>query len=171
LFCHEPKLSLHIPLYQGGKSLELLDTSIQKVRSISHNLHSGILKELGLNQALQSFTNKLNQVGGLEIHTELDENYNSKHPESDLSIYRIIQELFNNIIKHSKATRLKITSHIKNNILIFGIRHNGKGLTQDEFEKLRYEGKGLGLKTIQNRIILLKGKLILKRVVIKTSLP
>ena len=141
------------------KSLELLDDSIQKVRSISHNLHSGILKELGLNEALQSFTHKLGQAGGLEITTELDQTYNSKNPESDISIYRIIQELFNNIIKHSKATRLKITSHIHDNILTFSIQHNGKGLTQDEFERLRYEGRGLGLKNIQNRIILLKGKI------------
>ena len=142
-----------------NKSLELLDDSIQKVRSISHNLHSGILKELGLNQALQSFTHKLGQAGGLEIHIELDENYNSKNPESDISIYRIMQELFINIIKHSKATRLKITSRIEDNILTFTILHNGKGLTQDEFERLRYEGRGLGLKNIQNRIILLKGKI------------
>jgi len=141
------------------KSLELLDDSIQKVRSISHNLHSGILKELGLNEALQSFTHKLGQAGGLEITTELDQTYNSKNPESDISIYRIIQELFNNIIKHSKATRLKLTSHIHDNILTFSIQHNGKGLTQDEFERLRYEGRGLGLKNIQNRIILLKGKI------------
>jgi signal transduction histidine kinase len=142
-----------------NKSLELLDDSIQKVRSISHNLHSGILKELGLNEALQSFTQKLGQAGRLDVITELDENYNSKNPESDISVYRILQELCNNIIKHSRATELKITSHVADGLLNFTIQHNGKGITQDEFEKLRYEGKGLGLKNIQNRIILLKGKI------------
>jgi signal transduction histidine kinase len=145
------------------KSLELLDESIHKVRSISHNLHSGILKELGLNQALQSFTQKINQGEKLSVTTQLDENYNSKNPENDITIYRIMQELCGNIIKHSHATQLKITSNIENNILTFTIQHNGKGLTQDEFEKLRYEGKGLGLKNIQNRIILLKGKINFER--------
>lgn len=144
-------------IYQ--KSLELLDESIHKVRSISHNLHSGILKELGLNQALQSFAQKLSQGEKLNVITELDENYNSKNPENDITVYRIIQELCGNIIKHSHASQLKIISQIKNNILTFNIKHNGGGLTQDEFEKLRYEGKGLGLKNIQNRIILLKGKI------------
>lgn len=144
-------------IYQ--KSLELLDESIHKVRSISHNLHSGILKELGLNEALQSFLQKINQPGKLGVITELDKDYSSKNPENDITIYRIMQELCGNIIKHSRATQLKITSHIENNILTFTIQHNGKGLTQDEFEKLRYEGKGLGLKNIQNRIILLKGKI------------
>lgn len=146
-----------------NKSLELLDDSIQKVRSISHNLHSGILKELGLNHALQNFAQKLNQPDKLKVVTELDESYNSKNPENDITIYRILQELCGNVIKHSNATELKITSHIENGYLIFIIKHNGKGLTQDEFEKLRYEGKGLGLKNIQNRIILLKGKILFQR--------
>ncbi|HYK46725.1 MAG TPA: ATP-binding protein [Parafilimonas sp.] len=157
--------NLHAEKFAGDdasvyhKSLELLDDSIQKVRSISHNLHSGILKELGLNEALHSFTQKLGQAGGLEIVTDLDPNYNSKNPESDISIYRILQELFNNIIKHSKATSIRISSRIHGGHLQFVIEHNGKGLTQEEFERLRYEARGLGLKTIQNRIILLKGKI------------
>jgi two-component system NarL family sensor kinase len=141
------------------KSLELLDESIHKVRSISHNLHSGILKELGLNEAIHSFAQKLSQRGKLEVSTELDENYSSKNHENDISIYRVLQELCGNIMKHGHATYIKITSHIEDNILTFTIKHNGKGLTQDEFERLRYEGKGLGLKNIQNRIILLRGKI------------
>lgn len=145
------------------KSLELLDESIHKVRSISHNLHSGILKELGLNEAIHSFTQKISQAGRLEVVAELDEKYSSKNHENDISIYRVLQELCGNIIKHGHAKSVKITSHIEDNILTFTIKHNGKGLTQDEFEKLRYEGKGLGLKNIQNRIILLKGKINFER--------
>ncbi len=140
------------------KSLELLDESIQKVRSISHNLHSAILKELGLNEALQSFTHKL-QSATLNINTDLDEQYSSKNPENDITVYRILQELCGNIMKHSKSTYLHITSKIEDGILHFTITYNGNGLSQEEFEKLRYESKGLGLKNIQNRIILLKGKI------------
>jgi len=75
----------------------------------------------------------------------------------------VLQELCGNIIKHGHAKSIKITSRIEDNILTFTIKHNGKGLTQEEFEKLRYEGKGLGLKNIQNRIILLKGKINFER--------
>lgn len=141
------------------KSLELLDESIIKVRSISHNLHSGILKELGLNAAIQSFTQKLSKPGSLEITTDLDEDYSSQSQENDISIYRIIQELCGNILKHGHASRLKITSRMQNETLTLTIKHNGTGLSQEEFEQLRYEKKGLGLKNIQNRIILLKGKI------------
>lgn len=144
------------PLYT--KSLELLDESIEKVRSISHNLHSAILKELGLNEAIKSFIQKIGQSDNLKVTIELD-NYKSQNPDNDISIYRIIQELCNNIIKHSHATELKIRSNLQDGQLVFQIHHNGKGLTQEQFEKLRYESKGLGLKNIQNRIILLKGEI------------
>jgi two-component system NarL family sensor kinase len=144
------------PLYT--KSLELLDESIEKIRSISHNLHSAILKELGLNEAIKSFIQKISQSDNLKVTIELN-NYISQNPDNDISVYRIIQELCNNIIKHSHATELNIRSNLRDGKLVFQIRHNGKGLTQQQFEKLRYESKGLGLKNIQNRIILLKGEI------------
>ena len=139
------------------KTLELLDDSITKVRSISHNLHSAILKELGLNEAIRSFFQKIGQGASLETIVELDFVYQTGNPENDISIYRIIQELCNNIIKHGKATRLKIYSTAKNEELIFTLNHNGNGLSQEAFERLRFQSNGLGLKNIQNRIILLKG--------------
>ena len=142
-----------------SKTLELLDESIVKVRSISHNLHSAILKELGLNEAIRSFFQKIGQATSLVTTVELDNGYSTSNPENDISIYRIIQELCNNIIKHSKATGLHISSHVQDDVLIFTITHNGIGLSQEAFEKLRFQPDGLGLKNIQNRIILLKGKI------------
>ncbi len=141
------------------KSLELLDVSIDKVRSISHNLHSVILKELGLNEAIESFIQKIAHGNSLNATVELDSRYITKNPENNISIYRIIQELCNNIIKHAHASEINIQSTLDNNMLIFTIKHNGKGLNQNEFEKLRYQKNGLGLKNIQNRIILLRGQI------------
>lgn len=141
------------------KTLELLDDSIIKVRSISHNLHSAILKELGLNEAIRSFFQKIGQGGSLATTVALDNDYQTSSPENDISIYRIIQELCNNIIKHGKATQLQIVSIAENEELVFTITHNGNGLSQEAFERLRFQSDGLGLKNIQNRIILLKGKI------------
>ena len=55
---------------------------------------------------IHSFTQKLSQPGRLEVTTELDEHYNSKNQENDISIYRVLQELCGNIIKHSHAKLL-----------------------------------------------------------------
>jgi len=144
-------------LYEKGK--ELLDEGIKKVRGISHNLHSNILKEFGLNEAIRDFLNKLTQGSLIKATTDLDNNYITKNPENDISIYRMVQELVNNILKHANAKEIKVHSNYTGRLLELTISHNGKGLTQQQFEELRYNKDGMGLKNIQNRVILLRGKI------------
>jgi len=144
-------------LYDKGK--ELLDEGINKVRGISHNLHSNILKEFGLNEAIRHFISKITKDSIIKSEVELDDNYTTQNPENDISIFRMIQELVNNIIKYASASELDITSAYKDDSLTIMITHNGNGLTQPQFEELRFKKEGLGLKNIQNRIILLKGNI------------
>ena len=72
----------------------------------------------------------------------------------------MIQELFNNIFKHAGATEINLHSVYHNNRLKIYFDYNGKGLSQQEFEKFRYNKDGLGLKNIMNRMILLKGSIL-----------
>ena len=103
------------------KSMELLGLSIKKIRAISHNLHSVILKDGGLNEAIRDFVQKLNQPGELEIVTNLDDSLQFDNLENDINIYRITQEICGNIIKHSGASHLKITSQITGNLFVFKV--------------------------------------------------
>jgi two-component system NarL family sensor kinase len=144
-------------LYEKGK--ELLDEGIQKVRGISHNLHSNILKEFGFNEAVSHFINKICQGTILKATTSLNENYTTQNSENDMSLYRIVQELVNNIMKHAHAKEMHISSSFTNGQLILSIHHDGEGLSQEQFKAFRYNREGLGLKNIQNRIILLKGSI------------
>jgi two-component system NarL family sensor kinase len=144
-------------LYEKGK--ELLDDGIKKVRDISHNLHSNILKEFGLNEAIIHFVNKVCQDSILKVTTALDETYTTKNPDNDMSLYRMIQELVNNIMKHAGAKKMHISSSFDNGHLTLSIDHDGEGLSQEQFEAFRYNKEGLGLKNIQNRITYLKGNI------------
>lgn len=146
-----------LQLFQRSK--ELLDDGIQKVRGISHNLHSNILKEFGLNEAIRHFVKKVVNSEMMKATTELDDQYITQNPENDISIYRMVQELINNVLKHANATRLSISSICADDNLTFQIAYDGHGLSQEQFEKLRYSKDGLGLKNIQNRVILLRGKI------------
>ncbi len=142
-----------------AKVKELLDESIKKVRSTSHNLHSTILKEFGLNEAIGHFMKTV--TGGSFVSTiDLDEEYQLSNSETDLAVYRIIQELVNNLIKHAHPYLITIKSTLGKNELKITIHHNGDGLTQERFEELRFKHDGLGLKNIQNRIILLRGAIL-----------
>lgn len=142
-------------LHEKGR--DLLNDVIQKVRGISHTLHSNILKEFGLNEAIRHFVRKITEGSLLQATTELDDRYETTHPENDISLYRMVQELVNNILKYANASELLISSTLTAGGLDLVLFHNGEGLTQERFEKLRYQKDGLGLKNIQNRMILLKG--------------
>ena len=144
-------------LHEKGR--ELLNDVIGKVRGISHNLHSNILKEFGLNEAIRHFIRKVTQGTILNATTALDDHYQTDNPDNDISIYRMVQELINNILKYANATELLISSTLNEDELNLVLFHNGDGLTQEQFEELRYQKEGLGLKNIQNRVILLKGKI------------
>ncbi|MEN0052082.1 MAG: ATP-binding protein [Mucilaginibacter sp.] len=144
-------------IYQKGRVL--LDDGISKIRGISHNLHSSILQEFGLNEAVGHFCGKLAHESLIEINVNLDNRYPTRAAQNDISIYRIVQEFINNIIKHARPNKIMISSIYQNNYLDLTINHNGNGLTQAQFEELRFKRDGLGLKNIQNRIILLKAEL------------
>lgn len=148
-------------LHNKGK--DLLNEVIQKVRGISHNLHSNILKEFGLNEAIRHFMKKVTQGGLVQGDTQLDDSYSSQNEEDDISIYRVFQELINNILKYARAEKILVSSTLQQNDLELVIWHNGDGLSQEQFEDLRFRKEGLGLKNIQNRIILLKGSIRFNR--------
>ena len=145
------------------KSKQLLDEGISKVRSISHNLHSTLLREFGLNEAIRHFLNNTVQGLLIQVETDLDNNYLVRDSESDLAIYRIIQELVNNVLKHTHAGYIHIKSVLNGQFLVFNLNFDSNGLSQEQFEELRYKPEGLGLKNIQNRIILLKGKILFEK--------
>lgn len=141
------------------KGAGLLNDVIKRVRGISHNLHSNILKEFGFNEAVRHFLDQV--TGGTVISTasQMDEQYKGSRPELDISLYRIIQELINNTLKYAGATRLEINSTLVEQELIVNLIHNGNGLSQEDFEKFTFSKDGLGLKNIRNRILLLKGSI------------
>ena len=145
------------------KVKDLIDESLKKVRSISHNLHSSILKEFGLNEAIRHFMKTVSGGTTVSSQVEMDDNYVLSSAETDLAIYRIIQELVNNTLKHGHARHIRIQSWLNNNNLKVTLQHNGNGLSQQEFEELRFKQEGLGLKNIQNRIILLKGSILFEK--------
>src|SRR4030095_10570093 len=143
-----------------SKVKSMIDQSIQTVRGISHNLHSTVLKEFGLNEAIGNFMYKVAEGPGLKCSIKLDEDYRISNAETELAAYRILQELTNNLLKHAHPSLIEVASKLKEGELKFTLTHNGNGLTQEQFEELRYKPEGLGLKNIQNRIILLKGNIL-----------
>ena len=149
------------PLQRKGE--ELLDEAIQKIRGLSHNLHSSILKEFGLLEAIRNFVGKLTDEHLVQATATLDCECAAVFRENEISIYRMVQELINNILKHAHARRIHVSCVNTAEKLVLTIFHDGEGLTQELFDELKFRPGSMGFKIIQNRLILLKGELVFSR--------
>ncbi|HEV2481556.1 MAG TPA: ATP-binding protein [Puia sp.] len=147
-----------LPLQQKGQ--ELLDEAIRRIRGLSHNLHSSILQEFGLLEAIRNFVSKLTDDNLIQATTALDCECAAVFRDNEISIYRMIQELINNTLKHAHARRIHVSCVNTAEKFVLTIFHDGEGLTQERFDELKFRPGSMGFKIIQNRLILLKGELL-----------
>lgn len=135
-----------------SQSKELLDATIQKIRNISHQLQPSTLQYLGLQKSLQSLADLINRTGAIEAHYNYEPDWPQAAPQTELAIYRIIQETVNNIIKHSGASAIYIAAGMHGPSSYLSISHNGSGLTSKTYHELLHKKGAIGLKNIENRL-------------------
>jgi len=128
----------------------------QKVRRISNDLLPSVLEEFGLLEAIRDFVNNYNLNNSILI-TFSHQNYSVKTIKKDveLSLYRIVQELTNNIFKHAEASEINITLKNTAKNIIIVITDNGNGIIPS-WENGR---KTLGLKNIESRLQYINGSI------------
>ena len=129
------------------------------IRGISHNLMPPTLKNFGLESATVDIFQKINNSGAIKATAKFTDYRKRLHVEAELHIFRILQELVNNILKYSKPSFLHITQHVSGKKMYFRIQHDGTGLVQEKFESLIHLGSGLGLKNITSRINVIDGSI------------
>ena len=79
--------------------------------------------------------------------------------EKELIIFRVVQELINNILKHSNSSFIHLTQNVHAGKFYLRIHHDGRGLVQADFEKLNKSNVGLGLKNITSRLRVVDGNI------------
>ena len=139
--------------FLAEKTMALVDESCKEVRVISHKMMPNFLLKSGIASDIKSFIEKIDE-NTLKISFE---SYGFKEQlefNEEIILYRVIQELINNVIKHAKANELEIVLHKTNQNIVVKIIDNGIGF---DYEKAINKG-GLGLKNILVRMEYLKGK-------------
>jgi len=129
------------------KISEVAAIANEATRKISHSLDSGVLKHFGLATAVQELTDAVNdsQAVAISSHIQLNEQLDS---EVSLNIYRIIQELITNIIKHAQATEATIHLTQHEDSLNIMVEDNGSGFDPAKIKP----SLGMGIYSIQKRI-------------------
>ena len=153
--------SIRLMLYQAARNSdgaiinqarELLDESIQKVRNLSHQLQPGTLQYLGLIKSLQSVAEMLTRTGQITVNWVPGNHWPALEPPTELALYRIVQELLNNLIKHSGASTVSIGTDYDGSQASIVIKHNGSGLDDATYQEMLYKKGAIGLKNIESRL-------------------
>jgi len=150
---------------------DLLETSLADILSIVHdtidetqriyrNLHPAILDDLGLNAALHSLCREFMEVyNTVTIDTDFVLPENRVQEPLKILIYRILQEALNNVAKHSRANRVRVSLHPVNNKIELVIKDNGQGFDLTEVQAMDFQERGVGLESIKERTALFGGAL------------
>ncbi|MFX0556953.1 tetratricopeptide repeat protein [Maribacter sp. CXY002] len=134
-------------------AISMLDNAVEQVRRISHNLAPPSLHNFDLIEAIQQFCSKQNASNSLNISFQYFGNRLVLKKEIETAIYRIIQELLNNSIKHANATEALVQLNTHEDKLIITVEDNGKGFDAS------ISANGIGLQNIKSRVNFLKANL------------
>ncbi|MES1213953.1 MAG: ATP-binding protein [Bacteroidota bacterium] len=147
---------------------QIIDDTIQLVRNMSHSLMPPTLKNFGLESAVNDLFQKISGSGTLNASSRFHEYKERLKPEKELNVFRIIQELINNIIKHSNSSFIHLTQNVHGDKFYLRIHHDGRGLIQADFDKLTKSAAGLGLKNITSRMGVLQGTISFEKDISQT---
>jgi len=136
------------------KTIALINEGCKEVRTVSHNILPNTLLKNGLSHAVKDFLDRIDQKK-LIVHYSATGLEEKLHTQTEIIIYRMIQESVNNVIKHANATKLDISLILDASGFSMSIEDNGKGFNLHQVE----QAKGMGLKSIKTRTAYLKGSL------------
>lgn len=134
------------PQNGGGKSLNLLSEAIDETRNLAHSLASGILAKFGLVAALKDLKAGFEAEGQLGFHLEIMEEPSNLKQELEADLFRVVQELLSNTLKHGAATEVNLQLMLDTDEISLLYSDNGKGFDPNQ------QAGGIGLENIKARI-------------------
>ncbi|MDN5203927.1 PAS domain S-box protein [Fulvivirgaceae bacterium BMA10] len=137
-----------------NNALEFLKEAIDDTRNISHDLSPVTLKNFGLAKAIQRLCERI--PGEIKINYHCNEEINVLNDPIEIGLFRIVQELLENVTKHSRASSVTVSLYQFNNALQLKVIDDGVGF-QGTAEEM--QANGIGLRNIATRVKLLNGKL------------
>jgi signal transduction histidine kinase/ligand-binding sensor domain-containing protein len=131
--------------------------TLEEVRAISYNLRPHHLDQLGLTTTIRAMIEKIAESSGITISCELDDIDGVFPPADEITIYRIIQESLNNVVKHAGANEAWVAVRCHEDRVEILVRDNGQGFSPSLSSGRAATGGGFGLKGIAERVRMLGG--------------
>jgi two-component system sensor histidine kinase UhpB len=141
------------------RSLELIDTGIRGIRSITNDLRPALLDDLGLVPALRTLATDFGERTGLATQFRVGSPLPGLSEDAELAVYRALQEGLSNVARHAGATRVAIEVQRADGGVALTVGDDGAGLDRP-FDPARLEAEGhVGLVGMRERVQALGGEL------------
>lgn len=135
------------------RSLDMLDHSISELRRVAHNMMPEVLVKFGLAEALSSYCDSISESGMSKIDYQVIGVIPRLDGNTEILLYRVVQELLNNSIKHASASHVLVQLARNENLLSITVEDNGKGFDTAQLS----QSSGSGWVNIKSRVNYLKG--------------
>jgi signal transduction histidine kinase/ligand-binding sensor domain-containing protein len=132
--------------------------SIEEVREISQNLRPFQIDRLGLTKAVEVMLENVSEASGLNLTREIEPVNGLLSPDSEIHVYRVIQELLNNVVKHSDASLIRVHLKPAASFIRLTVGDDGRGFDYDLVFNRPAE-QGSGLRDVSERVRILGGNL------------
>jgi len=132
---------------------EIVQSTLEKTRTLSRALHPVVLEEAGFDSALHGLLPAFQKQTGVEIRLETDGESIPIHQDIAIHLYRVLQEALNNIARHARSTRAIVRVRYAPYEIVLEVEDNGVGLAN------RNPQQGMGLLSMRERAGLVDGKL------------
>lgn len=139
-----------------GNIINMIAKILANSRRIAHDLLPPVFDKFGLNAGLEELCFELNSSKSIEVRYENNVTFDDTDTNRNLHVFRIVQELMNNSIKHGKASIISIFFEENESGVTCKYCDNGKGF---DVKSLKNKKTGLGMKNIESRIIFLGGSI------------
>lgn len=131
----------------------IIENSIEELRSISRNLHPRVLENQGLPKAIEGLCESIGSSKELKIQTHIDDLDTRLTDSLEIGLFRIAQELLNNMLKHSKAKNVNLQLVRHSDSLLLLVEDDGIGFESSELVKPGFEGSGIRNITTQSKAL------------------
>lgn len=145
-------------------TMDVLEQSVAKIRSISHGMLPHFLVKFGLQKALKRLMEQTQKTLGNPCSFSSSIEGKLVLPQqAEIHFYSIALELLNNLLKHARPQFVHLFLERSNQHLLLKITHDGVAISQFDYEYLLHHGDGMGLESISHRLTLIAGELQYQR--------
>jgi len=141
---------------------ELLQRVTQEIRTTSYLLHPPLLDESGIAAALRWYIDGLNQRTPLKIDLSISEDFGRLPRETELAMFRIVQESLSNVLRHSGSDVAKIRIRRLDNRVTLEVEDQGRGIAAERLADINEAGSGVGVRGMRDRVRHLNGEMKLE---------